>query len=131
MCYTKFEVKCYENSKSAFRWILLLFVNAVPFAFNVFFYQTGSMDDLFLFLPVYIALTTLNAHVCNKTQHYVLIQTFTLVCIIASNIISTNLYYQMISDDPMTPVVGKLFLYLEAGILLISTAIIAMMKAKR
>lgn len=120
-----------KRIQSAFQWFCLLLLNAMPFILNVLFFRTGSVDDLLLFVPVYIVLLMLNYKLCKELKHFVLVQLFMLIYIVVSNIASTNLYYQIVSDDPMTPVVGKLFLYLEAGILLISTAIAALRKAKR
>lgn len=103
---------------------------AFPFALNVIFYQSGVMDDLVFFLPIFVGLTLMNYFSCRKTPCFVLMQSFMIICIIISRNISSDLYFNNISDDPMTPVVGEMFLYLEAGIAIIATAIIAWSKAR-
>ena len=118
------------NRKSFTSWLCLLVINALPFVLNICFYHTGSMDDLVLFLPVFVLLTLLNFRTCKEAKYFVFVQGFMLVCIMISNVISTELYYHLISDDAMTPVVGKLFLYLEAGICLMTSIIVTLIISK-
>ena len=118
-----------KNVWNKHKWILLLLINAFPFILDVLFYTMGKMDDLFLFLPVFAGLTVLNYTNCKKVTPYILYQTFMLVLIICAGYVSTYLYYHNISNDFMTPVVGKLMTFLGAGINMIATVITSVIKA--
>ena len=107
---------------------MLVLINTLPFALSVLFYSNGSMDDLYLFIPVFAVLTILNYHFSTKTAHYILLQFYLLVCLIASGCIETQLYYNNISDDSMTPAIGMLVVYLEATVAVITTVITGIAK---
>ena len=109
---------------------LLILINTIPFAFDVIFYSNGGVDNLYLFLPVFAALTILNYYFSNKVAHYVTLQVYLLACLISSGCISTHLYYNNISDDPMTPAIGMLLVYSGSIVVVITTVITSIVKKK-
>ena len=120
-----------KKSLSTYKLPLLIMINTNPFALNVMFYSIGCMDEIYLFLPIFAALTTLNYYFCNKTAHYVIIQIYLLVCSISSGCISTYLYYKNVSSDPMTPAVGMLLVFWGAVIVIITTIITGIIKRNK
>ena len=96
---------------------------------DVLFYTTGAMDNLYLFLPIFAGLTALNYRNCQKVVPYILYQVFMLICIICAGYASTYLYYHNVSNDFMTPVVGKLVTLLDASISVVATVITSVVKA--
>ena len=109
---------------------LLILINTIPFALDVIFYSNGGVDNLYLFLPVFAALTILNYYFSNKVAHYVTLQVYLLACLISSGCISTHLYYNNISDDPMTPAIGMLLVYSGSIVVVITTVITSIVKKK-
>ena len=114
---------------SVLKWIVLIVANTLPFALNAVFYQGGGMDDLFLFLPVFAVLTTLNFFCLKKPAHFIFMQAYMLLWQVFSGLLSTYLYYFNISPDSLTPVVGILLTAMGAGIILHISTILAVMKA--
>ena len=111
------------------KWIFLILVNALPFVLDVLFYTRGGLDNLFLLLPIIAGLAFLNHSNSRNVFEFILYQVFMLVCIICSGYASTYLYYHNVSDDSMTPVVGMLMAFLGASICIITTVIIAIVRA--
>ena len=109
---------------------MLILINALPFAMDILFYSNGGMDNLFLFIPAFAGLTMLNYHFTNQVVHYIIIQFYFLVCLISSGCISTHLYYNNISDDPMTPAIGMLLVYSSSIVVVITTVITGIAKKK-
>ena len=118
-----------KNVWNKYKWIFLFLINALPFVLDVLFYITGVLDDLFLFLPIFAGLTALNYGNCQKVVPYILYQVFMLICIICAGYASTYLYYHNVSNDFMTPVVGKLVTLLDASISVVATVITSVVKA--
>ena len=118
-----------KNVWNKYKWIFLFLINALPFVLDVLFYTTGAMDNLYLFLPIFAGLTALNYRNCQKVIPYCLYQAFILICIVCAGYASTYLYYHNISNDFMTPVVGKLVTLLGASISIVATVITAVVKA--
>ena len=118
-----------KNVWNKYKWIFLFLINALPFVLDVLFYTTGAMDNLYLFLPIFAGLTLLNYRNCQKVIPYILYQAFMLVCIICAGYASTYLYYHNVSNDFMTPVVGKLMMLLGASISIVATVIASVVKA--
>ena len=118
-----------NNIWNKYKWILLLLINAFPFILDVLIYTMGSMDNLFLFLPIFAGLTALNYRNCQKVVPYILYQVFMLICIICAGYASTYLYYHNVSSDFMTPVVGEFMTLLGASISVVATVITAVVKA--
>ena len=118
-----------KNVWNKYKWIFLFLINALPFVLDVLFYTTGAMDNLHLFLPIFAGLTLLNYRNCQKVVPYILYQAFMLVCIICAGYASTYLYYHNVSNDFMTPVVGKLMTLLGASISIVATVITSVVKA--
>ena len=118
-----------KNVWNKYKWIFLFLINALPFVLDVLFYTTGAMDNLYLFLPIFAGLTLLNYRNCQKVIPYILYQAFMLVCIICAGYASTYLYYHNVSNDFMTPVVGKLVTLLGASISIVATVITSVVKA--
>ena len=118
-----------KNVWNRYKWIFLLLINVLPFALDVFFYPAGAPLDLGLFLPVFTGLTVLNYKNCKKVIPYILYQAFMLICIICAGCVSTYLYYHNVSNDFLTPVVGKLMTLLGAGINVVVTVITSVVKA--
>ena len=118
-----------KNIWNKHKWMLLLLINALPFVLDVLFYTTGAMDNLYLFLPIFAGLTLLNYRNCQKVIPYILYQAFMLVCIICAGYASTYLYYHNVSNDFMTPVVGKLMTLLGANISIVAAVITSVVKA--
>ena len=87
------------------------------------------MDDLILFLPVFVGLTVLNLKNCDRVLPFLLLQALILVCTVVSGYLSSFLYYHLISDDYLTPVIGELFVLLEVAVNVIVTPIAAIFKA--
>ena len=112
-----------------YKWPLLVVINTLPFALNTLCYMTGAMDDLFLFIPVFACLTILNYRCCDRVRHFVALQLYMLVCLVFSGYAATCLYYNHISHDGMTPVVGMLVVFVEAAVDVIATVILAFEKA--
>ena len=119
-----------KKSLSRLKILLLILINTVPFALDVIFYSNGSMDNFYLFLPVFALLTILNYYYFDKVAHYVIIQVYLLACLISSGCISTHLYYNNISNDPMTPAVGMLLVYSGSIVVVITTVISAIVKKR-
>lgn len=120
-----------KNIWTKHKWLWLIFINILPFVLNVVFYENGATDDLILFLPIFAGLTVLNFRNTTKTLHFIFIQLLILVCIVCSGHINTSLYYHNISDDYMTPVVGKFFVYLESATDIITTVVLAVRRSKQ
>ena len=118
-----------KNVWNKYKWVFLLLINALPFVLDVIFYPAGAMVDLYLFLPVFTGLTVLNYKNCQKVIPYCLYQAFMLICIVCAGYASTYLYYHNISNDILTPVVGKLMTLLGASISIVATVITAVVKA--
>ena len=118
-----------KNVWNKYKWIFLFLINALPFVLDVLFYTTGSMDDLYLFLPIFAGLTALNYRNCQKVVPYILYQVFMLICIICAGYASIYLYYHNVSNDFMTPIVGEFTTLLGASISIIATVITAVVKA--
>ena len=118
-----------KNVWNKYKWIFLFLINALPFVLDVLFYTTGAMDNLYLFLPIFAGLTLLNYRNCQKVIPYILYQAFMLVCIICAGYASTYLYYHNVSNDFMTPVVGKLMMLLGASISIVATVRASVVKA--
>jgi hypothetical protein len=118
-----------KNVWNKYKWIFLFLINALPFVLDVLFYTTGKMDNLFLFLPIFAGLTALNYRNCQKVVPFILYQAFMLICIICAGYASTYLYYHNVSNDFMTPVLGKFITLLCAGISIVATLITAVVKA--
>ena len=118
-----------KNVWNKYKWIFLFLINALPFVLDVLFYTTGATDNLYLFLPIFAGLTALNYRNCQKVIPYILYQAFMLVCIICAGYASTYLYYHNVSNDFMTPVVGKLVTLLGASISIVATVITSVVKA--
>ena len=118
-----------KNVWNKYKWIFLFLINALPFVLDVLFYTTGMVDNLYLFLPIFAGLTALNYRNCQKVVPYILYQVFMLICIICAGYASTYLYYHNVSNDSLTPVVGKLMTHLGAGINIFATVITAVIKA--
>ena len=114
---------------SVIKWILLIAASTLPFALNMVFYQGGAMDDLFLFLPVFAVLTTLNFICLKKPTHFIFMQVYILLWEVFSGLLATFLYYFNISSDFMTPVVCILLTAMGAGIILDISTILAVIKA--
>ena len=118
-----------KNIWNKHKWMLLLLINALPFGLDVLFFTTGGMDNLFLFLPIFAGLTALNYRNCQKVVPFILYQAFMLICIICAGYASVYLYYHNVSNDFMTPVLGKFITLLCAGISIVATLITAVVKA--
>jgi len=117
-----------NNFLSKYKLLFLFLINTIPFALNVLFYSNGGVDDLYLFLPVFGSLTVLNYRFTDKVVHYIIIQFYHLVCLVSSGCISTHLYYNNISDDPMTPAIGMLLVYSSSIVVVITTVITGFVK---
>lgn len=113
-----------------YKFPLLIIINTLPFALDVLFYSNGGVDNLYWFIPAFAALTILNYRFTNKVVHYIIIQFYILVCLISSGCISTHLYYNNISDDPMTPAIGMLLVYSSSIVVVITTVIAGIAKKK-
>jgi hypothetical protein len=114
-----------------YKWVLFLTLNMIPFALDIAMYSLGGMFDLAMFSPVFLVLTFLNYSFFDKTFHYVIIQFWLLICVFCSGCLSTYLYYNNISNDPLTPIVGDLMVVCGTVIVLITTIITAFVKAKK
>ena len=113
---------------STYKVPLLILINTLPFAMDILFYSIGGIDNLYLFLPAFAALTILNYRYTNKVVHYIIIQFYLLVCLFSSGCISTHLYYNNISDDPMTPAIGMLLVFAGSIVIVITTVITGIVK---
>ena len=118
-----------KNVWNKYKWIFWFLINALPFVLDVLFYTTGKVDNLYLFLPIFAVLTALNYRNCQKVVPYILYQVFMLICIICAGYATTYLYYHNVSNDFMTPVVGKLVTLLDASISVVATVITSVVKA--
>ena len=107
---------------------LLILINTIPFALDVIFYSNGSVDNFYLFFPIFAVLTILNYYFSNKVSHFVILQVYLLACLIFSGCISTHLYYTNISDDSMTPAIGMLSAYAGSVVVVITTVITGIVK---
>ena len=118
-----------KNIWNKYKWMLLLLISAFPFVLDVIFYPVGAMVDLYLFLPIFAGLTTLNYLSCQKTIPYIFYQVFILICIICDGYVSTYLYYHNVSNDSMTPTVGMLMTLWGVSISIIVTVVTSVAKA--
>ena len=115
---------CFKNN-----WAVLILINTLPFALNIVFFTNGLMDDLFLFLPIFASLATLNFKNCSKTLHFVLLQIYILICIVCLGYVELHLFNNYVVNDFMNFIVGILFILLEAVIDIIATIVLAIVKA--
>lgn len=106
------------------RWLLLLLINAAPFVLNVLFYTSGSIDELVWFVPVLLALTVCNLKNTNKFWHYLVLNLFDILCIVALGAAAVYLYYHNISSDPETPLVGAVVTMIEVYAVVITAAVV-------
>ena len=116
----KFWTKC--------KWPLIIFLNMLPFALNILFYRIGGMYDCFFFIPFFTGLALLNYFNCRSVISYLLIQALMLACIIGSGCASTHLYFNNISNDDMTPIVGMLIVFFESAINITTTGFLIIVK---
>ena len=91
-------------------------------------YSFGAPLEILMFPPVFAVLTFMNYNSFEKTLHYVMIQSYLLVCMFCSGCISTYLYYHNISGDNMTPAIGLLMILLGSVIVVITTVITSLVK---
>lgn len=107
------------------RWLLLILINAAPFVLDVLFYRTGSVDELFWFVPVLLALTFCNFKWTNKFWEYLVLNLFDIFCIVGEGAAATYLYYHNVSSDPETPLVGAFMIMVEVCAVVIIAAVVS------
>jgi len=111
-----------------FKWPLLVLINALPFLLNVVCFKIGAMDDLYMFLPIFLGLTALNFKNCNKITQFIALQSFILMCVVLTGYAGTYLYYHNVSSDSLTPMIGMGLVLLQVVAIIIITTIIAIVK---
>ena len=111
------------------KWFVLFLANIAPALIDILLYRMGSMDDLYLFVPFFGFLTFFNYCNCDKVWQFLCMQLYMIAGIVCSNGMVTQIYYQYISNDFMTPVVGVVMIMAEAGIGIVTTVVVAVVKA--
>lgn len=106
----------------------LALVNACPFILDILCYSYGEMPDLYLFLPIILALTALNYSACKRILPYVLIQGFMLLCEVTAGSVSTLLYYHNVSSDVLSPAIGLGMTLIGSAIILVITTVTSIIK---
>ena len=86
--------------------IFLLIANCIPVIFCTSFYRFGASADMML-LPIQIALSVLAVFLSDKIWHHIASHIILLISTAAGIHYSTLLYYNNISSDTETLLVGK------------------------
>lgn len=117
-----------RNLPLKYKWPLVFIVNTLPFVLNVAFFSLGIINDLVFIFLYAIFLVAFNYWACRKVFSYILVHLYVVVCIIVSRKIATDLYYQHVSNDYMTPLVGGFLTFAESVLFAIATVVTATIK---
>ncbi len=112
-----------KNPSLKRKFLIFMLIESVPFILNLVFYKNGAVDDIYLLLPVLIAITVLNVCVFKKASHFLLMQASTLLFTFLSEVLSSHLYFFLVSSDEMTKGIGIGFTVLGAVAVIILTHI--------
>ena len=106
----------------------LMLINAAPYLLWVLLFVQRAPVILASFLPILLGLVFINFSFIQKISHFILMQTYVLVCYALSITISASLYYFIISSDEWTVAVGLGFIFWGSIITFAVSALAALMK---
>ncbi|MBQ8697127.1 MAG: hypothetical protein IJ519_05340 [Clostridia bacterium] len=108
--------------------IILILINAAPFAFNILTYQTGVISASLRGIIVTFVLVAINFLYVKGVVPFLLTEFLSVAATALTGYVCTYLYYHNVSSDHMSLVVGEILTQVQAGILLAVVLLTAIAK---
>lgn len=104
------------------KYSITLIFNLIPVLLAYFIFYKNGIWSVLLYVPLWHILSCINFAVSNGSNSFTLLSAFTVLCAWTTELLSTYLYFNRISSDSETILVG----YLGAAFVAISVLVFSL-----